>query len=109
MSKVTRSATGSEGTSGPGAGERAPAKAAGHAAEMGFDPVTRPDGGPTLASEEQREFHATHFTADPRGAAMGGAAPGGRRRKVRGGTPPAATPTDGSSTQPKRRGGAGPK
>ena len=56
------------------------------------DPAQTPPKGPTLAEEEQRQFHATHFTADPRGAAMAGEPPPGaakRRRKRRGGAGPA--------------------
>lgn len=113
--------TGSEGSSGPGVGERAPAAARPRGASAGrrgrsparsdFDPASRPEGGPTLADEEQRQFHATHFTADPRGSAMSGAPPGQTRRKARGGNPPLspeaiARPTQAAKS--KRRGGSGP-
>jgi hypothetical protein len=110
MTKATRNTGGSEGTSGAGAAERAPAKRGGRRPPgSDFDPATRPEGGPTLATAEQRQFHATHFTADPRGAGRSGAPPGGRRRKVRGGTPPAPSRQDEPVAQPKRRGGTGPK
>jgi hypothetical protein len=45
--------------------------------------------GPTLAEEQERAFHATHFSADPRGAAKEGTPPpGSASPKKRGGTPP---------------------
>jgi hypothetical protein len=48
------------------------------------------NGPPTPAEEKERAFHATHFTADPRGSAMTGKAPPGASPKHRGGTPPPA-------------------
>ena len=110
--------TGADGTSGPGAGERAPAskrslpdKSTGAKPPKSepFDPASRPDGGPSLAAQEQRTFHATHFTADPRGSAMAGAPPGGSRRKQRGGSPPNNAAARNKPSKPKRRGGAGPE
>src|SRR5688572_30306186 len=76
------------------------------------DPAGVPAKGRSLREEEERQFHATHFTADPRGAAMSGAPPGGgrRRNKKRGGTPPDAQGKENTPPpRPKRRGGAGPE
>ena len=80
-----------------------------------WDPASVPPGegpagaGPSLAEEEQRQFHATHFTADPRGAAMAGKPPPGRaRHKHRGGTPPAEDAPPEHTPRPKRRGGTPP-
>ena len=75
--------------------------------EEPWDPAAKPAGGPSLRDEEDRQFHATHFTADPRGAGMQGKAPPSGRRKQRGGTPPA--PPDAAEPAPaqKRRGGSG--
>jgi hypothetical protein len=48
---------------------------------------------PTLAEEKERAFHATHFSADPRGTGKAGAPPpGNTASKHRGGTPPPPTP-----------------
>jgi hypothetical protein len=102
-----------------GAGERAPAPppprrkgaspARKRSAGAGFDPASSPEGGPSLADEAQRQFHATHFTADPRGSAMAGAPPGRARRKSRGGTPPDSPEPRQPAKTRKRRGGAGPE
>ena len=73
-----------------------------------WDPAAVPPHAPSLAEQEERQFHATHFTADPRGAAMSGKPPAGtRRRKHRGGTPPdesAGPDTPKREDRPKRRG-----
>ena len=75
-----------------------------------WDPAAKPAESASLEEEEDRQFHATHFTADPRGAAMSGAPPAGTRKK-RGGTPP--DPRDETippaPAPPKRRGGTGPE
>ena len=76
-----------------------------------WDPAAVPSpGSPTLQEEEDRQFHATHFTADPRGAGSTGAPPI-RPQKRRGGTPPDAPKDDlpPSPARPKRRGGTGPE
>ena len=73
-----------------------------------WDPAAVPGGGPSLGDEEERQFHATHFTADPRGKGMQGKAPPAGRRKQRGGTPPAASDTAEAAPRQKRRGGSGP-
>lgn len=105
---------GGDGTSGPGVGERAPAGKRAPRGSRGqksqskpFDPASAPEGGPSLAKEEERQFHATHFTADPRGSGASGAPPGGPRRKVRGGSPPKGARDPEKAAKPKRRGGAG--
>jgi hypothetical protein len=60
-----------------------------------WDPAAVPpegaaaDGPPTKAEEDERAFHATHFSADPRGKGKAGAPPpGAKLPKHRGGTPP---------------------
>ena len=78
------------------------------------DPVSQPwdpaasRGGPTLEEEQERQFHATHFTADPRGAGMSGAPPGARR-KTRGGSPPTRSGGHEPAPRRKQRGGTGPE
>lgn len=115
MSVGKPSPGGGEGTLGPGTGERAPAAKrsprggrSDSSRSKPFDPASAPEGGPSLAEEEQRQFHATHFTADPRGSAASGAPPGGQRRKARGGSAPANARPPEKADRPKRRGGAGP-
>jgi hypothetical protein len=59
-----------------------------------WDPAAVPakggDGdGPTSAEQEERAYHATHFTADPRGAVQAGSPPpSGDAQQPRSGTPP---------------------
>jgi hypothetical protein len=79
-----------------------------------WDPAAVPPSTgnePTSAGEEDRAFHATHFSADPRGAAMAGKAPPGASRKHRGGTPPpapGANDQDEAAPRGKHRGGTPP-
>jgi hypothetical protein len=79
-----------------------------------WDPASVPAGKgdePTLADEDERAFHATHFSADPRGAAMAGKAPPGASRKHRGGTPPpvpGSTGVEQPAARRKHRGGTPP-
>jgi hypothetical protein len=57
-----------------------------------WDPAAVPAGKGderTLADEEERAFHATHFTADPRGAGKAGKAPPGASPQRRRTPPPA--------------------
>lgn len=49
-----------------------------------------PSAPPPSQDEQDREFHATHFSADPRGNVKPGSAPGG----------------GGGSSHKRRRGGA---
>jgi hypothetical protein len=56
-----------------------------------WDPAAKRTGagdGQTPQEKDERAFHATHFSADPRGAAMAGKAPPGASSKHRAGTPP---------------------
>jgi hypothetical protein len=78
-----------------------------------WDPAAFPTAeSPTLRDEEERAFHATHFSADPRGASMAGKPPPDAGPKHRGGTPPPAPANEQAEQRPrrrKRRGGAAPR
>jgi hypothetical protein len=88
------------------------------AAARPWDPsvVPPPEKAPSAEERERREFHATHFTADPRGTKPGRTPDASR--KVRGGAPSDGPDSTHSSEAPrpsprpaprrKRRGGTEP-
>ena len=69
----------------PGNAKATPPGASAAAAARPWDPAAVPPAEASPLADKERAFHATHFTADPRGKGKPGPAAAARSKRRRGG------------------------